>query len=441
MSTQGPTTPGPRRRSARPTRPAATPIARPTPGVGMPQQLRAAAPDREARAFLGWLNLFAPRRADRYSVAGLRWRWRLLARSLGEGMPAARVREHRVAGPDGPIALKVFEAARSALPRPALLWCHGGGFMVGDADCADAMCRAIAHASGCIVVAVRYRLAPEHDLHAGRADVLAALHWLTTQGTTLGIDPTRLAIGGDSAGGNIAAAVAQRYLRDCGTALRLQVLVYPATDLRHDYPSKAENARGYLLTADAMDWIKSHIIGSLDLGDPRLSPARSASLKGLPPALILTAGYDPVRDDGLDYAARLRAAGVAVELLHYAGQFHGFLNLDAVLVAGRDALQRIGCSLAAAFASGPPADRTIEIADPARQGRRLVRRAAGELVTAALIGWESAGRWSTTMLHLLSPTAAASNRLLWRPWLVSAATLRRGMTRLAVRQTHPARHD
>lgn len=174
-------------------------------------------------------------------------------------------------------------------------------------------------------------------LYAGREDFLAALSWLAEHGASVGIDPARLAIGGESAGGNISAAVAQETLRRGGPKLSSQILVYPATNLTAEFPSKAENGHGYLLTAEFMDSLES-LVQERDLTDPWLSPAFSPDLRGLPPAVIITAGFDPIRDDGLSYAAQL--AGVPVGLLHCSGQFHGFLNFDSVIGAARDALGR-----------------------------------------------------------------------------------------------------
>jgi acetyl esterase len=424
------------------TKPMHAPVTVPIGGVGMPQRMRADEPDRDARAFLRCFNPFV-RPVRHYSLAQLRRRWRLLAIALGAGQPVARVTRRVIDGPAGPIRLKVFDPQPSGAARPALLWCHGGGFLIGDTDCADAMCRGMARASGCVVVATSYRLAPEHDLRAGREDALAALQWLARHGASIGVDPSRLAIGGDSAGGNIAAAVAQHCLQR-GPALSSQVLVYPATNLQSDYPSKAENAHGYLLTAEVMDWMKARITGSTDLGDPWISPGRNAKLGGLPAALILTAGYDPVRDDGLDYAARLRAAGVPVELLHYSGQFHGFLNFDAVIGAARDAFERIGGSLHRALRGGGQSlDRTLEIADATTDTAVSMTEAVGELASVSLVLWESVGRWSVTLLGLLSPAAVASSRLLLRPWLAVGGWARRRvgerLDRLAARETYPAR--
>jgi len=370
----------PRKRSK--TRPAGAP----TPHVpGMPLVRRAATLDREARAFLRYFNLFARRPLAEHSMSELRQLWRLLALALGRRPPVASVTEHEIADPAGTIALRVFNPDALHGRRPALIWCHGGGFLVGGADSADSICRSIALSADIAVVSVYYRLAPEHDLYAGREDFLAAVNWVAAHGASLGIDPARLAVGGDSAGGNIAAAVAQECVRRGGPPIRLQVLAYPATSIGKDYPSKLENASGYLLTAENMDWMKRIIAASVDLEDQWISPGLNPDLRGAPPALIVTAGFDPIRDDGLDYAARLRAAGVPVELLHYGGQFHGFLNFDSVLGAARDGLDRIGLALAAAFRSAEAVDRTIEVADQETAGRHGVRRTAAEVASASFM--------------------------------------------------------
>jgi acetyl esterase/lipase len=202
-------------------------------------------------------------------------------------------------------------------------------------------------------------------------------------GAALGVDTTRLAIGGDSAGGNICAAVAQHTVRHGGPKLCLQVLAYPATELVTQFPSLTENAHGFLISARLLDRIKGMVVTDSDAAE--LSPRRNPDLKGLPPAVIVSTGFDPIRDDGLDYGARLRAAGVPVELLHYAGQFHGFLNFDSVIGAGRDALLRIGAALTAAFRGDLPANRTIEIGDGSALAVPVVLSAANELAVTTLL--------------------------------------------------------
>lgn len=415
--------------------------------VGMPRVARAREVDAEARAFLRIYNRLARRPVAEQSLAQLRRGWQLLTLALGRSAPLASVTERTIDTPTGPVGLRIFSPEHTDQLRPALLWCHGGGFALGSVDSTDAICRTLARSSGALVVSVRYRLTPEHDLRAGREDFMAALRWIAQHGESIGIDTTRLAVGGDSAGGNIAAAAAQRFTREGGPALRLQLLVYPATDLRQDFPSRQENAHGYFLTADFIDWSKSLMASTPDLADPWLSPAASTDLQELPPALVVTAGFDPIRDDGLTYVARLREAGVPVELLHYGGQIHGFLNMDSVLGAARDALARIGASLAAAFAA--PAeqvaqlapDRTLEIGDARPQVVQPLREAARRWAGATLMFWTSVGQWNGALLRLAAPRAGAATALMLQPWLRPAAWTRDSaqafLQRLEARQTHP----
>jgi len=408
--------------------------------VGMPQAWRARRPDRDARALLRWSNL-APRWLMESSVRAQREIWRMTALAMGQRPPVASVTTQTIDGPVGRIEMRIFSARSSDKSRPAFLWCHGGGFMVGGLDTADSICRTIAGIADCIVVAVRYRLAPEHELTACREDFLAALEWISKNGATLGIDTSRLAIGGDSAGGNICAAVAQHTVRHGGPKLCLQVLAYPATDLVTQFPSLIENAKGFLISARMLDKIKGMVVAVSDATDPWLSPRRNPDLKGLPPAIIVSTGFDPIRDDGLDYAARLRAAGVPVELLHYAGQFHGFLNFDSVIGAGRDALLRIGAALSAAFRGDLAENRTIEIDDRTALGRPLVLAAANELAVTTLLGWATAERLCFTLLGRLSSTTADATRRLLESSLMPGAFLQgwviANVDRLNVRQTYP----
>ncbi|SMG59547.1 alpha/beta hydrolase [Paraburkholderia susongensis] len=380
----------------------------PAPGQrdrGRPERLRAGTLDPEAEVLLTMLNFTKQKPVNRSNIRQHRLRWRLSALALGHADAVARVETLSIPGPHKPIRLKIYRPSVTAEAAPALLWFHGGGFVMGGLATADAICRHIAMASGVTVVAVRYRLAPEHDLYAGRADCMAAMDWIVLEGHSLGIDTTRLAVGGDSAGGNLAAAVAQRHTEQAGTALRLQVLVYPATNLRDDFASKAENASRYMLTSASIDAIRVLITqGRTDLADPWISPAFTHELHNLPPAVVVTAGFDPIRDDGLAYAGRLREAGVPVELLHYAGQFHGFLNFDGVLRAARDALERIGTTLrlnlvSPAGEAPAPADRTIELSarcqhDFAWAGLRMGRNL---LIGSLMLGEQlESWYWTTT---------------------------------------------
>lgn len=399
-------------------------------GPGLPRTPRAPKPDPEAQVLLRSLNFVARRSAGQVpSVAAMRRRWHLMSTLMARRVPLPRVDSHRIPGPGGTLALRLFRpaAAETGAARALFLWLHGGGFTVGNLATADAICRHIAERSAAVVATVRYRLAPEHDLHAGRDDALAALDWLRANAARLGLDADRIALGGDSAGGNIAAALAQRLAeRGEGAPPRLQVLVYPATNLRDAYPSRAQNAQGYLLTEESIRWFDAQVAAHAhDLGDPRLSPALAPSLAGLPPALVLTVGFDPIRDDGLAYAARLRADGVPVQLLHYAGQFHGFLNFDAVLRAARDALDRIGDALAAACHGSAAArpDRTLELGAAVRTPALL-----GPWVPQWVTGGLMAGEWLERSRHRVFGAFVPAGLDGWfalaKPWAQPATQLR-----------------
>lgn len=357
--------------------------------IGLPNLLRSDRPDCEAQLFLFAFNLWAWRPLRSYSLHQIRGRWKYFALALGRRDEVARVTEMTIDGPAGSIRLRLYSPVGGRELRPALVWLHGGAFMIGEMDTADSICRNLANSSGCVIVAAQYRLAPEHDLYAGHEDGLRVLEWLINSGREFGIDPSRLAVGGDSAGGNLAAVLAQEWTRRDRPKLRLQVLVYPATNLADRHPSTAQNARGYLLTEEMMDLVKSLVGKDLDLRDPRLSPAYGADLACVAPALIVAAGFDPIRDDGLAYAASLRRAGVPVELFHYPGQFHGFLNCDTILNAARDALHRIGGSLGRALHSGDaaqPPNRTIEIETlPIREARTLLPVVSDVLTTTLMV--------------------------------------------------------
>ncbi|MBO3278115.1 alpha/beta hydrolase [Pseudomonas schmalbachii] len=418
------------------------------PGEGVPQVLRAGTLDREARALLRFVNLSRSSRSTRnIPLNRMRQGWRLAAMALGRRPRVASVSERVIDGPGGPITLRIFKPRHTSQLLPAFLWCYGGGFVIGDLDSADSICRNIANMAGCISIAVRYRLSPEHDIVASREDVLAAFDWIARNGTALGIDTTRLAIGGDSAGGNLSAAISQEVQRRGGPGLRMQVLVYPATELVDKFPSYEENLNGgYFLTAEGVEMLEGFLAGSLttlNLHDPWISPRRSPDLSGLPPAVIVTAGFDPIRDDGIDYGMRLRAAGVPVELLHYAGQFHGFLNFDSVIGASRDALRRISEALVCVFHDRPAPDRTIEIADAALPAVQGLSHKAGEMATSTLTAWVATEGWTRTLVRLASPKAASTFRLLLTPLFVPTDFVRRRviarMDRLAARQTWPGR--
>ncbi len=265
-------------------------------------------------------------------------------------VPIARVEDHTVPTPEGGVPVRVYvPAAAPDSDAPALLWIHGGGFVIGSLDDSDNTARLLADRSSAVVVSVEYRLAPEAPCPAAIDDCVASLDWVVAHAAELGIDATRLAVGGDSAGGNLAALLAI-HARDHGTPLRQQLLVYPVTDLTASHPSIEENGEGYLLTKEAMEWFMGHYLGDQDPKDPQVSPFFVDDLGGLAPAVVYTAEFDPLRDEGEAYADRLAEAGVKVELQRWEGQIHGFFSFNGVLAAADDAIDRAGDGLRAALA-------------------------------------------------------------------------------------------
>jgi acetyl esterase len=270
---------------------------------------------------------------------------------LAASAEVARVEDRTISGPGGDVALRVYwPTAPAGDPPGVLVWFHGGGWVIGDLESADPTARRLAEGAGVVVVSVDYRLSPEHPAPAAIDDAVAALSWTAAHAEELGVDPSRLAVGGDSAGGNLAALLCQRARAAGGPAIAFQLLVYPVTDLTQRHPSYEENAEGYLLTRDAMTWFIGHHLDGIDPADPLVSPLHADSLEGLPPALVITAEYDPLRDEGEAYAARLRDAGVPVEAVRYDGQIHGFLAMDSVLDDAKLALDRAAGALRAGLA-------------------------------------------------------------------------------------------
>jgi len=212
---------------------------------------------------------------------------------------------------------------------PCLVFFHGGGWVIGNLDSHDVVCRKLAHEGELIVISVDYRLAPEHRFPAAVEDALTATQWVASHARELGIDAARLSVGGDSAGGNLAAVTALA-ARATGPKLASQVLIYPATDFAMNTPSHSEPETSILLTHSVVKWFCNHYLGGADINDWRASPAR-AKLEGLPPAYVLVAGADPLRDEGNEYAERLKQAGVPVTYRYFPGQFHGFFTMGKLL--------------------------------------------------------------------------------------------------------------
>jgi len=270
--------------------------------------------------------------------------------AAGEPEPVGGVENRAIPGPGGEIRVRVY-TPRGGAPFPGLVFFHGGGFVLGDLDTHDGLCRSLTNAAGCAVVSVDYRLAPEHPYPAAPEDCYAATQWVAKNGSELGIDVTRLAVGGDSAGGNLTAVTAL-HARDLGgPALRFQLMIYPVTDFAYSTASYRENGEGYFLTAAMMRWFREKYLSDAKQGaEAYASPLRATDVANLPPGLCITAGYDPLRDEGEAYAARLREAGVDVRTARYAGMFHGFLSMGAQLDEGRKAIAEAGAALRAALA-------------------------------------------------------------------------------------------
>lgn len=260
----------------------------------------------------------------------------------GDPLPVRQVRELEAEGPAGPIPLRLYlpllehpDSTPADAPLPVTVYLHGGGWVLGDLDSHDKVCRRLAQAAGCAVVGVHYRLAPEHPAPAGPDDVVAALRWLARHAAELGLDAARMAVAGDSAGGGLSAVATQR-LRDSEVALRAQVLFYPSTDLSpasDEFASRRENGAVPPLTLALMAGLAGPFVAGFDRTDPRVSPLRAADLHGLPPALIVTAACDVLRDDGRLYRNALQAAGVPVDHVEVPGMVHGFIEMAGALPA------------------------------------------------------------------------------------------------------------
>ncbi len=278
--------------------------------------------------------------------------YREVGAMFGPGPEVASVAYRTVPGPAGPIPIRVYQPSGSG-PFGVFVFYHGGGWVIGDLDTHDRECRVLCKDAGCLVVSVDYRLAPEHPYPAAADDAFAALRWIGENAAEIGGDPQRLAVGGDSAGGNLAAVVALLARDAGGPPLRLQLLVYPVIDVRspNGFPSRKENEEGPFLTLAVMEWFERHYFssrgasskGSAGIGDagrlePKASPLLAPSLAGLPPALVVTAELDPLRDEGEAYARALEAAGVATTLHRYDGMPHMFFQLSAISGDARELL-------------------------------------------------------------------------------------------------------
>ncbi|GIF95618.1 alpha/beta hydrolase [Catellatospora citrea] len=258
--------------------------------------------------------------------------------SGGDPEPVAEVVDREIDGPDGPLPIRIYRPV-SGDELPVLVYFFGGGWTLGTIDTSDAVCRSLANAVGCLVVAAGYRLAPEHKFPAAVHDCHAAVRWVAANAAAIGADPARIAVGGDSAGGNLAAAVTLLARADGDLPLAGQLLVYPNTDHRSHTASLREGTDPYLFNATSVAWYWANYLATPEDGlNPLASPLRADSLAGLPPALVVTAEYDPLRDQAEEYARRLGREGVPVTLTRYDGMVHGFFCMGGELDAGRRAM-------------------------------------------------------------------------------------------------------
>jgi acetyl esterase len=280
------------------------------------------------------------------------------ARVSGRPLPVARVEHAAVAGAAGLLDARLYVPHGSASPSPLLVYFHGGGWVVGDLDTHDPVCRFLAREAGMRVLSVDYRRAPEHPFPAPVEDAAAALSDAIERAETFGADPARVAVGGDSAGGNLATVATRLAVLGGGPVPAFQLLSYPVTDLSRKRRSYALFREGFFLTERQMDWYRAHYLVDAEAAlDPRASPVLAEDLGGLPPAHIAVAGFDPLRDEGEDYAERLRDFGVQVTLTRHSGLIHGFVNAAALGGSpGRAALE-VAAALRAGLAKRPVASR------------------------------------------------------------------------------------
>ena len=275
------------------------------------------------------------------------------ARPRAAGPEVANVEDRNIPGPDGDIPVRIY-TPEGAGPFPGLAWYHGGGWVVGDLDTADPTARHLCVESGCVVVSVDYRLAPETKFPGAAEDCYAATQWLAANAAALNVDANLIAVGGDSAGGNLAAVVSLMSRDRGGCDIAFQLLVYPVTERNFDTGSYIENADGYQLSRDGMIWYWDHYMASdADALNPYAAPMHAADLSGLPAALVITAEFDPLRDEGEAYGRKLAEAGIPTTITRYDGMIHGFYGMSAAVDKAREAVQQSAACLKEAFAGAP----------------------------------------------------------------------------------------
>jgi len=307
----------------------------------------------QCKAFLDSLAAAGGPPIEQLPVADARTVSMAMIEAGGPEQAVHAVENRTVPGPAQPIPIRVYRPSAQA-PLPVLVFFHGGGFVLANLDTHDRVCRALANASGCAVVSVDYRLAPEHVFPAAPEDAYAATRYVSEHAAELGVDPARLAVGGDSAGGNLATVVALMARERGGPPLAFQLLVYPVVDWDDESPSMVEYGADHFLTRGAMDWFRQQYLSRPeDARHPWASPIRADDLGGLPPALVIAGECDPLRDQDEAYARALEAAGVPVELKRYDGMIHPFFSLAGIVDCGRAAIAPAAGSLQRAL--GAPA--------------------------------------------------------------------------------------
>ncbi|HUO89541.1 MAG TPA: alpha/beta hydrolase [Rhizomicrobium sp.] len=308
--------------------------------------------DPLVKAFLDQMKAVGGPKMSEMTPAAARETFAQMMQLVGpRDVPVGKTENRMIPGPAGEIPVRIYTpvGGNNEL-MPALVYYHGGGFVIGNLDTHDGLCRLLANDGNFRVIAVDYRLAPEHKFPAALDDAFAALDWVMTNAPDIGVDANRVAVGGDSAGGALAAGVAQLAKAKGGMPLDAQLLMFPVTQVGEQTGSLREFAVGYFLEKDTLDWFYAcYLPANADRSDPKISPLRARDLSGLPPAYVMLGGFDPLHDEGMQYADRLRAAGVPVTVADHSDMVHCFIYLQSVLPQAHEALAAAAKAIAGMF--------------------------------------------------------------------------------------------